>query len=417
MLRFGLARKTLLVAGISLMAGGFIAWPAAASGKKEIGFEAGAYGTRVELLGVVKSGPSAAAGIGGGGCTTKTGVTDKNTLATLNVSPLLKTGAIDNSAASRKTHTGVAATASSRIAHVSLLKGLIRATAVKAVATTARNSSTGAYSNSARGTKFVDLVIAGHHIKVTPKPNTRISLPGIGYVILNQQSPANSYKTQGFKVEGIHVIVTARNKRAKIGTQVVVAAAGSALTAPVKGLLVGGAYGAKANVGKLLIVGATFPVGLGCTGTDGKTLTNSAVSSHVPLLLKTGTIKSTAEGTISPKVLAKTSSRIQGLNLLHGTITAQVIKAGVSASGNPPKLRDNSTFVNLKINGKPLLNVKANTKIKLAGLGTLWLHREVKTGRGIIVIMVQLIIGNPHNSAHLPKGAEVDIGYASAGVL
>ncbi len=411
------AWNTALIAGVAATIVGFGAWPAAAASKKEIGFGAGAFGTEVQLGQLAVSGPSDAVGLGGG-CTTRVGVGRKQSVAGVDLRPIFSTGTINTRVASKKTHTGVAATASASTEHISLLKGVIKATAIKSASTTNRNNSTGAFTTSAAGTKLVDLVIAGHHITATPKPNTRIGVPGIGYVILNQQTVTTQGGYRGLTVVAIHVVVTVLNKIAHIGTQAFVSVATSSLTSPVKGVLEGIAFGADVNVGGIITAGGIFPAGLGCLGTNGVPKTNSAASVNVPGVIKAGAVTDTANGIVNAhKIYGKETSSIAHLNLLKGLLTAKAIKAAVSVKGKPAKLRDTSSFVGLKLNGKRLLNVniKPNTKIKL-GIGTLWLHRQIKTGNSITVVMVQLIIGKHHKSTGLPAGAEINIGYASVGV-
>jgi hypothetical protein len=112
------------------------------------------------------------------------------------------------------------------------------------------------------------------------------------------------------------------------------------------------------------------------------------------------------------------SSTIQQVNLLSGAIRASVVKADVTADGNPPTLGDNSSFIGLHVSGHPGIsdNVPVNTKLSLPGIGTLWLHKQVKTANGIKVIMIQLVIGSKSSPAGLPKGATVNVGYAHVGV-
>lgn len=140
---------------------------------------------------------------------------------------------------------------------------------------------------------------------------------------------------------------------------------------------------------------------------------------NVPGVLKTGTITDTANGIVSSAhVSVETRSTIQQVNLLSGVIRATAVTADVIADGNPPTLGDNSSFVGLHILGHSQIkdNVAPNTKVNLPGIGTLWLHKRVKTSEGIRVIMIQLVIGSQSNPAGLPLGATIDVGYARVGV-
>jgi hypothetical protein len=244
-------------------------------------------------------------------------------------------------------------------------------------------------------------------------------LPGIGYVVLNQQTSRSGASSTGLKVVGIHLVVTVTSTTAVAGTQAFVSVASSSLSGPVAGLLRGLAYGTSANVGKTVIAGKSFPEYVNCRGTNGKTKKNSGATATIPGVLTTGAITDKEKGTVTAtQVSGKTSSTIHYLNLLGGTITATAVKASVSARGNPPTLGDHSSFLGLKVAGMPQINGNPapNTKISLPGIGTLWLHRRIKSSTAITVIMVQLVIKHAINPAHLPLGAKVDVGYAKIGV-
>jgi hypothetical protein len=214
-------------------------------------------------------------------------------------------------------------------------------------------------------------------------------------------------------------VVTIGSKQAKLGTQVNVSVAKSSLSGPVEGVLHGTAFGSSAQVGSTVRAGRSFPEYMPCLGTHGKTRKNTGVGANIPGVLKSGTITDTANGTVSStQLLGETSSTIQQVSLLSGVITASVVKADVTLNGNPPTLGDASSFIGLHVAGHPGIgdNVPINTKVDLPGIGTLWLHKQVKKATGIRVIMIQLVIGSKNNPAGLPLGARVDVGYADVGL-
>jgi hypothetical protein len=100
---------------------------------------------------------------------------------------------------------GAQSTASA--ANVNILNGLITADEVIANVMSSRTAS-GAISN-ADGSTFANLVVAG--VPVTSgdgpvAPNAKISLPGVGYVVLNEQIPTGDGVTSsGLTVNLIHV--------------------------------------------------------------------------------------------------------------------------------------------------------------------------------------------------------------------
>ncbi|HSZ28389.1 MAG TPA: choice-of-anchor P family protein, partial [Pseudonocardiaceae bacterium] len=191
----------------------------------ENGYLGTAYGTQVVVGSTVKSGRSAVSTLG---CTSTPGVTHTNTAASIGV-PGLSTGTIDTSVASAQTDTAFQSTSSSTIQNVSVLGGLVGATAVKSVSTTSRDISTGKYSTSAAGTQFVGLMVAGLPVGGTPPPNTKLTLPGVGYVELNQQTSHISSNSASLRVIGLHIVVTLSTPLAPLGTQIDVGFASSGL--------------------------------------------------------------------------------------------------------------------------------------------------------------------------------------------
>jgi hypothetical protein len=382
---------------------------------EETAFSGSAYGTEVSLARVVQSGRSALVTLG---CTAQTGVVNTNTVASL-TTPVLSTGTVDTSTASETTPTGVASSSSASTQGVSALGGAVTATAVESDSTTSVDSKTGALSTSAAGTEFVGLTVGGTPIGGTPAPNTRITLPGIGYVVLNQQTSTVGRRTADLAVTGIHIFVTASTPVAPVGTQIRVSYAFSALGSPVSGLLDGLAYGASAHLGTTVIAGREFPQPLACVGTDGAVRTNKAAAVSLAGVLSTGTVVDSVQGnTATPTPTARVSSTVQGVNLLAGEVTAKAIKADVKATGEPPTFADDSTFVGLRVAGYPGIkdNVPPNTKLSIPGVGTLWLHRVIQTGNKITVVMVQLVVTAASNPFGLGVGTRVNVASATVSI-
>jgi hypothetical protein len=386
----------------------------AASG--ELGYQATGFGTTVSVGGIVTSGRSALSTLG---CTSTVGITHTNTAASVGVPGTLTTGTIDTSAASQATSTADNSVGTSTVQGVSALGGLVAATAVDSVSTTSRDSSTGELSISSAGTEFLGLTVAGIPITGTPAPNTKLTLPGVGFVELNQQYGHAYKKTATLTVIGIHIVVTLSTPLAPVGTNIVVAFANSSLGGPVKGLLSGLAYGARANVlHGTLLAGDAFPQSLGCLGTQGIPESNTGVGLNLLGEVTSGTVTDTVEGKNSLNHASATvSSTIEGLNL-GGMVTATTIEASVSAKGNPPTFTDNSQFLGLAVSGFPGLsaNPPPNTKLSLPGLGTLWLHKVTTTATTETVIMVQLDVTAAGNPLGLALGTVVNVGYATVDI-
>src|SRR6266566_1580671 len=76
-----------------------------------------------------------------------------------------------------------------------------------------------------------------------------------------------------------------------------------------------------------------------------------------------------------------------------------------------------STFVGLSVKRFPQIhdNVGANTRLSIAGLGTLWLHRVIHRPNSIEIRMIELIV-TESNTFGIPIGTDVQVAVAEASV-
>jgi len=91
---------------------------------------------------------------------------------------------------------GSDAVSSVTLGAVNVLDGLITADGVVAMATSTIGDV------NAEGSSLANLVVNGVQVD-DPAPNTRMSLPGVGYVVLNEQLPTSG----GVTVNMIHVVL------------------------------------------------------------------------------------------------------------------------------------------------------------------------------------------------------------------
>lgn len=99
---------------------------------------------------------------------------------------------------------GPTAVSSATLGAVNLLNGLITADGVVAMA----SSSIGdAVNSNTEGSSLGNLVVGGVDVS-DPAPNTRMDLPGVGYVVLNEvRTTGDGVTTSGVTVNMIHVVL------------------------------------------------------------------------------------------------------------------------------------------------------------------------------------------------------------------
>jgi hypothetical protein len=122
----------------------------------------------------------------------------------------------------------VSASVSSEAADVNILNGLIAAKAVAALATSYANGTTA--TSESNGSTLLNLVVAGvPYGDGAPAPNTRVELPGVGYLVLNEQiMTGDGVHSTALTVNMIHVYLVDPLSGVSAGEIIVGAATSSA---------------------------------------------------------------------------------------------------------------------------------------------------------------------------------------------
>ena len=159
--------------------------------------KAEAFGVSVNTPLVNQKTPSAAAPAEGGMVQTDAADVTINALVTVRDAYAVASGWSDEGYSD--------AVSSASLGQVNILNGLITANGVLAIATTTAEGSDG------YGSSVANLVVGGVAIS-DPGVNTRVNLPGVGYVVLNEQIATAS----GITVNMIHVFL---ERTTLLGTQ------------------------------------------------------------------------------------------------------------------------------------------------------------------------------------------------------
>jgi hypothetical protein len=368
-------------------------------------YSGGAYGTYAFVGSTVTSARTSVVGLG---CGAGAGAHNSASAGQVNGAPLLTTGAIQTSVDTDPTITPGTTTTSSDVAGASLLGGLISSTEVKAISATTGSAS---ITHSAAGSTLAGLVVNGVAMAGTPPPNTTIDLPGVGKVVLNEQTQAGNSLT----VNMIHVFVTAAQPGIPAQTQVIVGHAVSSLAPKSTATLSETAFTARATGGGIASVGPQWVLGL-CGSTNGKTKTISGVGLNFPGMFNSGAASNTVNGiATATTAFGKSTASVKNLTMLSNLVTADSVDglARVTEQGSTvTKSTAGSSFGNLVVNGQAMSGtVPANTQRKVGNV-TVWLRREIRRTNGITVRMIEVIV-NGTNPFGLPVGADIQVASAS----
>jgi len=380
-----------------------------------------AYGTYAFVGNTILVGQTAPASLAGLCGTTQEPLNTTGTVAGVSLPPLVSGGAV-NTAVSDATQQ---AQAEANSAAISLLGGLITAQEITAFSTTTMDNS-GNFQVSAAGSNFNNLVILGRPYSSTEPPNTRINLPLLGYVVLNEQTSSIGSLNATMTVNMVHVYVTVGNLLGlQVGTQIIVSSATSGLyNVFAPGIISGDSYGTQVSGGLLASSPSASEV-LPCLGTGGVVETNTQVGLNLPSILTSGTLTDTVESNLTPTFSSgENTSTIEGLNLLNGLVTASLLQAVVNGSVDQNldiTLNGTDTYVDISVAGHPEItdNIPLNTSVNLAGLGTLYLKRVIYgyfPVPSVEVRSLELVI-NQTNIYGLPVGLDVIVGDALITIL
>ncbi len=398
--------------GTTVIAGG----PASAAPVPSLtGFAATAFGSQVSAAGGrITSGPTGLSFIG---CTTAV-TTRSNATAAVDLGAVGHIGAVHSSIRTTRSGTVSTNTSSASIADVSLLGGRIKANTVGATTMVRADGSTlsGTGSSSRPG-----LIVLGNSITVGTTKNYRVDLPGIGYVVFNEQGStqdANRIYYHTLAID-VHITVAGNPTGLGLGTTIALGYATASIAPNVPGLLSGLAYGTTVKVGTVVKSGPTALVGDHCTG--GSEYNSIATLGKVPGVTA-GAVASSAVGSVGAGVLdLRNTNTITKVNVLGGLVTADTVKAsvhihGVSGASAYEVDTKDSTLGGVSILGVPrdVSTLHWNTVVSVPGAKiTFFQHSATANSAKMTMIVVELLAPN----AGLPAGTVITVSTATGKIV
>lgn len=364
-------------------------------------------------------------------------------------------GTIVNTGEVARAETSASIVETSTVEGLSLLGGVVTATAVESrVHTVVDVSGVNHHSDAdghpgapdgSTGVTFVDLEVAGIPIENEPAPNTEIPIPGVGRVVLNEHVPfGGDYRTadgttmtRGLQVIAVHVYL---DETLDLGD--IRIAIAQAKVSGLPGVLSAYGFTANARIRPLGGVGRQAFNVLKCRGTDGvpDVLTQTGVDIPGPDgigILESATARNTVWGDIDDDGAdTHAVAELENASALDGLVTADAITVSTDTVAADGAVRSTWTteFVNLQVAGETIVDigeVAPYTRIGVPGLGEVILNGRVcesdnpvssvkcrGVSRSVInawAIKVKITV--PDNPLDLPVGATIKIAEASSGVV
>ncbi|CAN5667503.1 hypothetical protein BH18ACT15_BH18ACT15_07100 [soil metagenome] len=365
-------------------------------------------------------------------CNGTQGVIRSETVDSVAAGKAVKAEGIHDTVFTDKSASTAVVDTTSKVTGIRLLDGMVKAEAVEAVAHTDADPDT--IRSSAGDSKFVRLSILGDRVRNSEiAAGSRMSLPGIGYLLLkNVQRDGDGLSSGSLTVDMATIVVRHRNDfDLPIGSKIVIAHAKSGYNRHEPPAVVeGSAFAASAKASAPGVenrIGRAAAIYLGCEGTKGETRRNDIDTLNVPQTLSSGTGRTTALGErIGDVTRAKTTARVQDVDLLDGVIAADVVKGeALSTFDTRTQLgtgtTEGSSFGNLKVAGVSYpVDVAPNTVVPIIG-GQVTLRDELTRGDAgggqARVVMIHVTITEGSNPYGLPAGTNIYVASARSKAL
>ena len=376
-----------------------------ASASPVFGYSGYSYGTDVES-GLANSGPQV---ISKFGCTTDANKADKNDLATANVNQqaIARSVKTDTHAFNNASGTGVTSTATAADVKVGNLLAL---TGVKTTTTSKYSKGQLSYTGS---TTFAGVRIGAISVPslLNPKPNTKIAVPGLGYIVLNRVGGVKTASGIYSYAQAVVLHATVKNQYIPQGVDVAVLKTRAEISKPATALVIGDAYGTKATADKLVVSDATS-LQTTCQGTEGKTVRVAVGELNIPKVAYVGGVYTTKNGAIgTDKSYINFTSHVAGVKV--GNLSIGAIESSASAwktKDNKAGVSSSSSIASIKVGGKTYaVPTGENATLDIPGIARLTFNQVMRQKRYISVNALVIDVYS--------LNTKVVVGHSAAGVV
>ncbi|WP_329005553.1 hypothetical protein OHA18_19440 [Kribbella sp. NBC_00709] len=376
-----------------------------ASASPVFGYSGYSYGTDVES-GLANSGPQV---ISKFGCTTDAHKADKNDLSTANVNnqAIARSVKTDTHAFDNKSGTGVTSTATAADIRVG---NLLTLTGVKTTTTAKYSKGQLSYTGD---TTFAGVKIGAIAVPslLKPKWNTKIAVPGLGYIVLNRVGGVKTASGIYSYAQAVVLHATVKNQYIPQGVDVAVLKTRAEISKPATALVIGDAFGTKATADKLVVSDATS-LQTTCQGTEGKTVRVAVGELNIPKVAYVGGVYTTKNGAIGAnKSYINFTSHVAGVKV--GSLSIGAIESSASAwktKDNKAGVSSSSTIASIKVGGKSYaVPTGENKTLNIPGIARLTFNQVLRQKRYIAVNALVIDVYS--------LNTKVVVGHSAAGVV
>jgi hypothetical protein len=365
------------------------------------------YGIGVEAKGgIVNGGAQTVSTIS---CTTNSSAKMSNDVAAANVNnqAIARTVRTDTHAFNDKSGNGVTSNASAVDVKVG---DLLHLTGVKTTTTAVYKNGKLSYTGN---TTYAGVKIGNVSVPslLKPEPNTKVAVPGLGYIVLNRVGGVKSANGIYSYAQGVVLFANVKNKYIPEGIEVAVLKTRAEISKPATAVVFGDTYVTKANVDKLVVSGPTSYQAT-CKGTEGKTIRQAVGEVVIPKVAYVGAAYTTKNGYQNENKAAVTfTSHVAGVkvgNLSIGAINSEAYASKTKDGKYAVAYRSN--IASITVNGKTYpVKTGVNSTLDIPGIAKLTFNQVKKQQRYISVNALVIDVYS--------LNTKVVVGHAAAGVI
>jgi hypothetical protein len=342
-------------------------------------------------------------------CTTDSNRSSQNDLATANAygHAIARTVRTDTHSFSDSRGTGV--TSNATAADIKL-GNLLTLTGVKTTTTSVYKNGQLSYTGS---TTFAGVKIGGISVPslLKPEPNTKVAVPGLGYVVLNRVGGVKTNTGIYSYAQAVVLHSNVKNQYMPEGADAAVLKTRAEITKPATAMVFGDAYGSKASADNVLVSGPTAYQAT-CQGTEGKTIRNAIGDLTVPKAAKIDKVYTTKNGYMNlDKAAMNFTSHVAGVKV--GNLSIGAIESSAAAwktKDGEYGVKSSSSIASIRV-GNKVYNVptEANTTLEIPGIAKLTFNQVKKQQRYISVNALVIEVYS--------LNTKLIVGHSAAGVV
>lgn len=366
----------------------------------------------VKLVGRADTGPWIEAYLG---CDTNTPQSTA-AVASFALDPFGSIGGIQGTSTITKGVDSITITNKGHLGDITLFGGLFKATAVDL---NIASTGTPTDASSVNKSSFGGIVVAGIPIFIAPPPNFGVNLPGLGKVIINEQTINNTADGTSLVFNALDIdILNSNSFGLPVGAHLIIGHAESKFSRSIPKQIACASGYAVSAFGQALATAQTGPWVTERAPETGGHIEASAAGATLPGIASIGAFRGAGDTQITPTLDGKVSGGAGGFTLLGGLIKADAIQGEAHAFVGPdgmPDATSSGSVGKITIAGNVFEATPGNnSRLEVPGVGHIIVNEQKVTKNATSAYVDHNLLDvnfDGPNKFGLPVGFHIVLGH------